>query len=118
MPLQHPPAPTRAPDARPVSPVTAQPLKVGGDVQKAKLIYGPIPGYPPLARQQRISGVVRLNAVIDKDGTVRELHAAGGHPLLVPAALRAVSEWRYHPTLLNGDPVEVITQIDVHFTLQ
>jgi protein TonB len=118
MPLTQPPAPAPLPAARPVPPVTVQPLKVGGDVQKAKLIYGPIPGYPPLARQQRISGVVRLNAAIAKDGTVRELHAAAGHPLLVPAALGAVSQWRYHPTLLNGDPVEVITQVDVHFTLQ
>lgn len=117
MPLQHPSAPA-PPAARPVQPVTVQPLKVGGDVQRAKLIYGPIPGYPPLARQQRISGVVRLNAVIARDGTVREVHAAGGHPLLVPAALGAVSQWRYRPTLLNGDPVEVITQIDVHFMLQ
>lgn len=118
LPLTHPPAPAPPPAARPLQPVTAQPLRVGGDVQKAKLIYGPLPGYPPLARQQRISGIVRLNAVIDKDGTVRELRAAGGHPLLVPAALGAVSHWRYRPTLLNGDPVEVITQIDVHFTLQ
>jgi protein TonB len=61
--------------------------------------------------------VVRLNAIIGKDGTIQDLKAASGHPLLVPAALEAVKQWLYKPTLLNGEPVEVVTVIDVNFTL-
>ena len=73
--------------------------------------------YPPLARQTRISGTVRLHAIIGKDGTVHELEVMNGHPLLVQAALEAVRQWRYKPTLLNGEPVEVDTTIDVIFSL-
>jgi periplasmic protein TonB len=94
-----------------------QRIRVGGNVQQAKLIRRPQPIYPPLAKQARIQGVVRLQAVISKDGTIQELKAVGGHPLLVPAALDAVKQWVYQPTLLNGEPVEVVTQIDVNFTL-
>jgi len=86
-------------------------------VQSAKLVRQPRPNYPPLAKQARISGVVKLSAVIAKDGTIRELQTISGHPLLVPAALEAVKQWVYQPTLLNGEPVEVQTQIDVNFTL-
>jgi len=94
-----------------------QRIRVGGNVQQAKLIRHPMPIYPPLAKQARIQGVVHLQAVIAKDGTIQELHAISGHPLLVPAALEAVRQWVYQPTLLNGEPVEVVTQIDVNFTL-
>lgn len=96
---------------------TPQRIKVGGNVQSAKLVRQPRPVYPPLAKQARISGVVKLSAVIGKDGTIRELQTMSGHPLLVPAALDAVKQWVYQPTLLNGEPVEVQTQIDVNFTL-
>ncbi len=96
---------------------TPQRIKVGGNVQSAKLVRQPRPVYPPLAKQARISGVVRLSAVISKNGTIQELQVISGHPLLVPAALQAVKEWVYQPTLLNGEPVEVQTQIDVNFTL-
>ena len=75
------------------------------------------PTYPPLAKQARIQGTVRFNAVIGKDGTIQNLTVVSGHPLLVPAATDAVKQWVYKPTLLNGEPVEVITQIDVNFTL-
>jgi protein TonB len=98
-------------------PVTPQRIRVGGNVQQAKLIRQPKPIYPPLAKQARISGVVHLNAIIGKDGTIQNLTVAGGHPLLVPAAMEAVKQWVYAPTLLNGEPVEVVTQIDVNFTL-
>jgi protein TonB len=94
-----------------------QRIRVGGNVQQAKLIKHPMPIYPALAKQARIQGVVHLQAVIAKDGTIQELHAIGGHPLLIPAALEAVKQWVYQPTLLNGEPVEVVTQIDVNFTL-
>ena len=75
------------------------------------------PMYPPLARQTRISGTVRLHAIIGKDGTVQQLTVESGHPLLVQSALDAVKQWRYQPTLLNGEPVDVDTEIDVIFSL-
>ena len=98
-------------------PVTPQAIRVGGNVQAAKLIRQPKPVYPPLAKQARIQGTVRFNAVIGKDGTIQNLTLVSGHPLLVPSATEAVKQWVYQPTLLNGEPVEVVTQIDVNFTL-
>jgi periplasmic protein TonB len=92
-------------------------IKVGGNVQQARLVRQPRPVYPPLAKQARIQGVVKLSAVISKDGTIMELAVISGHPLLAPSALEAVKQWVYQPTLLNGEPVEVATQIDVNFTL-
>lgn len=92
-------------------------IVVGGQVQQARLIARPTPVYPPLARQARIQGTVRLQAIIAKDGTIQSLEVVSGHPLLVQNALDAVRQWRYQPTLLNGEPVEVSTTIDVVFTL-
>ena len=86
-------------------------------MQQARQVRQPRPVYPPLAKQARIQGVVKLSAVISKDGTIMELAVISGHPLLAPAALEAVKQWVYQPTLLNGEPVEVATQIDVNFTL-
>ncbi len=99
-------------------PVAPQRIRVGGNVQQAKLLNQPRPVYPPLAKQARIQGTVRFNAIIGRDGTIQNLQVVSGHPLLVPSALEAVRQWRYQPTLLNGEPVEVVTQIDVNFTLQ
>jgi len=97
---------------------TAPPrLKVGGLVQSAKLLRQAKPVYPPLAKQARITGVVRLEAVIGRNGTIESLRVMSGPPLLVQAALEAVRQWVYQPTLLNGDPVEVLTQIEVNFKL-
>lgn len=93
------------------------PIRVGGNVQSAKLVRQPKPVYPPLARQARIQGVVRFTAIIDKDGTIQNLQLLSGHPLLVQSAQDAVRQWVYQPTLLNNEPVQVITQIDVNFTL-
>jgi TonB family protein len=92
-------------------------ITIGGNVQQAKLISQPRPQYPALAKQARISGAVHLAAVIGKEGDVIDLKVISGHPLLIPAALEAVKQWVYQKTLLNGEPVEVITQIDVNFTL-
>ena len=103
--------------APPPPKVTQSRIKQGGNVQAAKLINRVTPNYPPLARQTRISGTVRLHAIIGKDGSVQSLTLESGHPLLVQAALDAVKQWRYQPTLLNGVPVEVDTTIDVIFTL-
>jgi protein TonB len=96
---------------------TVQRIRVGGQVQQANLIRQPKPIYPPLAKQARIQGVVRFEAIIGKDGTIQNLKMISGHPLLVPAAQEAVKQWLYKPTLLNGEPVEVATVIDVNFTL-
>jgi periplasmic protein TonB len=98
---------------------TAQsaPIRVGGDVQMAKLIRKVMPIYPPLARNVRVSGVVHLIGTIGKDGTIHDLQLIGGHPLLTRAAIDAVAQWVYAPTLLNGQPVEVIAPIEVNFTL-
>jgi TonB family protein len=93
------------------------PLRVGGNVQAVNLINKVTPMYPPLAKQARIQGTVRFNATIATDGTVKNLELVSGHPLLAAAATEAVKQWVYRPTLLNGQPVEVETQIDVNFTL-
>jgi len=87
-------------------------------VQQGKLLSGPRPVYPQLARAARIEGTVRLEAVISREGAILNLRAVSGHPLLIPAALAAVEQWTFRPTFLNGDPVEVATTIDVTFTLQ
>jgi protein TonB len=92
-------------------------IRQGGNVQAARLVNKVQPQYPPLARQTRISGTVRLHAIIGKDGGVQSLTLESGHPLLVQSALDAVRQWRYQPTLLNGEAVEVDTTIDVIFSL-
>jgi len=96
---------------------TQQRIRQGGSVQAALLVNKVQPVYPPLARQTRISGTVRLHAIISKSGSVESLEVLSGHPLLVRAAMDAVQQWRYKPTLLNGEPVEVDTTIDVIFSL-
>ena len=92
-------------------------IRQGGAVTQASLINRVQPVYPPLARQTRVSGTVRLHAIISKEGVVTQLEVLSGHPLLVQSALDAVRQWRYRPTLLNGEPVEVDTTIDVIFSL-
>ncbi len=94
-----------------------QRIKIGGSVQQVKLINKVAPVYPPEAKAAHIEGQVRLSAVIGKDGTVQRLEVISGHPLLVPSALDAVRQWVYQTTLLNGNPVEVQTEIDVNYTL-
>jgi periplasmic protein TonB len=95
----------------------AAPVPVGGDVQMAKLVHKVIPEYPAMAKAARISGIVRLIGIIGKDGAIRNLQLVSGHPMLARAALEAVRQWIYKPTLLNGNPVEVIAPIEVNFTL-
>jgi protein TonB len=110
-----PTAPPKPPAAHPNTP--SAPLHVGGTVQMAKLIRKVIPEYPALAKQARISGVVHLIGIIAKDGAIRDLQLVDGHPMLARAAMKAVEQWVYEPTLLNGEPVEVIAPIEVSFTL-
>jgi len=109
--------PTPAPATAASDPSAPKRIRVGGNVQQMMLVEQPRPIYPPEAKQARIQGVVRFDAIIAKDGTVASLTVVNGHPLLVVAALEAVKRWVYKPTLLNGEPVEVQTVIDVNFTL-
>ena len=112
-----PPPPPPPPPKAVEKPVTPSRIRVGGNVQAANLVRKVTPVYPPLAKQARIQGTVRFTAIIGKDGTIQNLQLVTGHPLLVAAAQDAVRQWVYKPTLLNGEPVEVVTQIDVNFTL-
>lgn len=92
-------------------------VRVSSGVAQGLLIRQVNPQYPQLARQARVEGRVVLQATIGKDGTVQNLHLISGHPMLVQAAMDAVSRWRYKPYYLNGDPVEVDTTINVNFRL-
>ena len=96
---------------------TPQRVRVSQGVTQGLLIRKIQPNYPPLARQARIQGSVLLQAEISKDGTIENLHLISGHPMLAPAAIEAVKQWKYKPYILNGEPVEVETQITVNFTL-
>ena len=108
-----PPPAAKAPEV--VKP--PQKITVASSLQAAKLIFGPKPEYPSLAKTARVQGTVHLQAVIGVDGSVRNLAVLSGPPLLIKSALETVSRWRYQPTLLAGAPVEVTTLIDVTFTL-
>jgi len=92
-------------------------IRVGGNVAQANLIRQVTPVYPPIAKTAHISGTVLLHAIIGKDGTVQDLQYVSGPPLLMKSAMDAVRQWRYKPTLLNGEPVDVDTTISVVFTL-
>jgi protein TonB len=94
-----------------------QRLRVGGNMESSNLIKKVTPLYPPLAKQARIQGTVRFTALIDREGNIADLQLVSGHPLLVPSAQDAVKQWQYRPTLLNGEAAEVVTQIDVNYTL-
>lgn len=103
-----PPPPKAATPAR---------IRVGGNVQAASLVNQVRPEYPMIAKTAHVSGTVVLHAIIAKDGSIQELQYESGPPLLMKAAMDAVKQWRYKPTMLNGDPVEVDTTISVVFSL-
>jgi protein TonB len=110
-----PPPPPPAVAAVPSAPAPPSRIRVGGSVEAGLLLREVTPSYPKLAQQAHIAGTVRLKAVIGADGKVEDLALISGHPLLIEAAEAAVKQWIYKPTLLNGQPVEVDTEIDVHF---
>ena len=114
MPLA-PPSPN--PAHAPAVPTTSAPLRISMGAQAARLIYGPRPAYPPIAVATRVQGVVKLRALISRDGLITNLQLVSGPPLLVQTAMAAVQQWRYRPTLLGQEPVEVATEIEVRFTL-
>jgi periplasmic protein TonB len=92
-------------------------VRVSQGVSQGLIIRRIQPAYPPLARQARIQGTVILHALISKDGSIENLTLVSGHPMLAPAAIEAVKQWKYKPYLLNGEPVEVETEVLVNFTL-
>jgi protein TonB len=101
------------PAARPVQKV----VRVGGNVKAPRRTYSVNPEYPPLAREARIGGTVVVDAVIDEHGNIVQARVVSGHPLLIDAALKAVLQWKYEPTTLNGQPVSLELQVQVHFNL-
>jgi periplasmic protein TonB len=102
-----PPAPT------PIAAAPKGPVHVGGKVKAPRLIFGPDPVYPVLARQSRISGAVVIDAVIDAQGNVIEMRTVSGHPILARAAMEALRHWKYEPTILGGEaiPVELLVTL-------
>jgi len=96
---------------------TPQRVRVSSGVSTGLLIKKVTPNYPQLAKQARIQGTVVLQAEISKEGTIQNLQLISGHPMLAPAAIEAVKQWRYKPYLLNGEPVAVETQVVVNFSL-
>ncbi|MGB6265134.1 MAG: energy transducer TonB [Candidatus Acidiferrales bacterium] len=102
---------------RPVMPLPKRPVLISGGVMEARLIRRVEPAYPETARLLQLSGIVQMRAIIGADGRVRELTVLSGNPILATAAEAAVHEWRYHPTLLDSQPVEVETFITVTFVL-
>lgn len=95
----------------------AQTLRIGGNVQAANLIRKVTPPYPANAKALRIQGTVKFTVLIGLDGKIMYLRLESGDPELVPASVEAVRQWEYKPTLLNGKPCYVVTQIDVNYTM-
>ena len=112
------PSPPTPPEPESAATPDDQPIRISGGVQQGKLIRQVVPSYPPLALQAHIQGVVVLEATISKEGTIDSLRVVSGHPLLTHAAIDAVKQWMYRPTLLNGEPVAVVTTITVNFSFQ
>lgn len=112
-----PPPPPPPPPAAVAASGPATPLRVGGQVQRPHVIFAPQPKYPPLAMQARVQGVVEIEAIIDEHGNVVQMKAISGSGLLIPEAMRAVAQWKYEPTYLNGVPYPVDLTVDVTFHL-
>jgi periplasmic protein TonB len=110
-----PPAPPRLPEP---TPAPVGPVRRGGDVVMANLLRQVQPEYPVLARKTGTQGVVLLEAVITREGTIdpARIRVISGHVLLNEAAIEAVKQWRYKPTLLNKEPIEIVTTITLRFT--
>ena len=101
----------------PPPPAAPKRITVGGNVQAASLVNKVEPQYPAIAKTAHVSGTVVLHAIIAKDGSVEKLQFVSGPALLMASAMGAVKEWRYRPTMLNGQPVEVDTTVQVVFSL-
>lgn len=113
------PAPPKVAEQPPAPPMPTQPplLRIGGKVVQPTPLYTPTPDYPLIARQARIQGVVRLEAIVATDGSIRSVKLVDGPALLVEAAIAAVRTWRYTSPTLNGDPIEILMNVEVKFNL-
>src|SRR5271169_104063 len=103
--------------AAPAVELPKRPVRIGGDVKPPRLIYGPAAVYPILASQSHVHGTVVIDAIIDEHGSVVQEKAVSGHPLLIQAALKAVSERKYEPTILDGEPTPVDLRVEVNFQM-
>src|SRR5262249_55501560 len=112
------PAPGESAKPREIGVQAPQRIRQGGSVQQTMLVAQVKPIYPPDAKAARIQGIVILETLISKEGDVQSINVISGHPMLQQAAIDAVSQWKYKPTLLNGEPVEVVTTITVNFAFQ
>jgi protein TonB len=112
------PPPIPPPPPAPVPPPAPKILRVGQGVREPRRIAGGTPEYPAIARSARVQGTVILEAVINERGTIERVRVLKSEPLLDAAAIAAVQNWRYTPTLLNGTPVSVLMTITINFTLQ
>jgi TonB family protein len=113
------PPPAREPIAdNPIKPPRTEPIRIGNMVQESKLIHRVEPVYPEQAKSIGLQGVVKLSITINEEGFVYELKVESGHPILVEAAIEAVKQWQYSPTLLNGEPVAAQTTVTVVFNLK
>jgi len=101
----------------PTAPIASRPTFRTSRMLQGMLVHKVEPVYPPMAKIAHVQGAVVLAAIISKEGTIEHLQLMSGHPLLVPAAIDAVSRWRYKPYILNGEVIEVETQITVNFIL-
>jgi protein TonB len=108
---------TSVPIPPPQQPSPKRIVRVGSNLKAPRQTYSVQPEYPSIAKQAHVSGVVVVNAVIDEHGNVVQARALSGHPLLIPAALNAVLQWKYEPTTLNGTPVAVEMEVTVRFNL-
>jgi len=108
---------TSIPIPPPQQPAAKRIVRLGSGIKAPRQTYSVQPEYPVLARQAHVWGTVVVDAVIDEHGNVVGARAVSGHPLLIPAALKAVLQWKYEPTLLNGTPVAVEMEVTVHFNL-
>ena len=117
-PLFHRARPPQLPRPKAPRPKIPDPVRVGSVPQLAKLVHKVDPVYPPIAKRARVSGVVILEVLVDQEGSVSEINVLKGHPLLVPEAVQAVNQWKYTPTLLNGEPVAVLATVTVIFKLR
>jgi protein TonB len=112
-----PPIPEQLRGAEPSEPA-APVIRIGGNLERARIVKQIVPEYPPLARLARVWGIVVLNAAITESGTLDDITVVSGHPLLIDAALDSVRQWRYEPARLNGIPTRTVTSIEVRFRIK
>lgn len=102
----------------PPPPTVKKILRIGGDLKPPRQIFAPQPEYPVIAKQAHIQGTVTIDAVIDEHGNVVQARVVSGPPLLIPSAMEAVLQWKYQPTYLDGEPISVAMNVQVHFVMQ